>query len=579
MSAPVDIHKPELASPAEDDTPRRWDQPGRCNHDQEPALDWADTDDHDQDQEEADDPRTLKALAVIAAVGGTVLAGIGFTGSYNTLRHLAEVKHFGLFSYAFPVGIDAGILVLLALDLYMLSKRMPKPMLRWMAHLLTAATVAFNAAASGPVLADPLAASMHGVIPCLFIAAVEAARHYIGRRADLLAGATPLGTVPISRWILAPVATPRLARRMRLYNLPYAEAAAQDQQLRIYREGLKQKYGKASWRTAATPDELLPFKLARFGFSVERSLAVPLLEETKQRQREAEAAFQRAEAEIQKVEADVQIRTAQIQAEVQRIKAEGELEIAKAAAEKAAQAEIQKAEAAFQLAEAERQADLELVQERAQARAAELVAEAEQRRVRARIEAEKEQVNWQLEQQKLRSQATEEQRRQQAEAALQAAREEADRKAATAAQQRRIAEDDAARAKAAQEAAEGRAHAAESHARELKAAEEAQRRREEIAASKAREAAALEAEAERRARVAEYEARAVEAAAKARMPQAEWDAHRVAAMIRARGADAVTTKVIEAELGVSAGTAHDRKQRALQLLEEEAAGARQATAS
>ncbi|RIH58187.1 DUF2637 domain-containing protein [Streptomyces sp. SHP22-7] len=84
----------------------------------------------------------------IAIVGGTILAAIGFTGSYNTLRDLAFDRGFGDFSYVFPVGIDAGIVVLYALDLYLIRRHTPWPIVRMVAHLLTVATVVFNAAAA-----------------------------------------------------------------------------------------------------------------------------------------------------------------------------------------------------------------------------------------------------------------------------------------------------------------------------------------------------------------------------------------------------------------------------------------------
>ncbi|MCX5355602.1 DUF2637 domain-containing protein [Streptomyces mirabilis] len=569
MSAPVDFRKLDAVGPADDD-PRPWDVPGpadRHHNDQEPES----GDALAVDTEPDGDPRTMRLLAVIAGVGGLVLAGIGFTGSYNTLRHLAESKNFGSFSYAFPIGIDAGILVLLALDLYMMRKRMPLPILRWAAHGLTAATVAFNAAAAGPVMDDPLAASMHGVIPVLFIIAVEAARHYIGRMADLLAGATPLGSVPLARWILAPLSTPRLARRMRLYNLPYTEVAAQHQQLRIYREGLRQKYeqqGEKSWRKAASANEMLPFKLAPFGFSVEDALGVPLEEETKQIQREAQAAVQRAEAEIQRVKTDVQLGAARIQAEVDKIRAEGQLKIARAEAERDAQAEIQAAEADAQLREAKRQHALKLAEDKAAAEAQELADETEKRRTLARIDREKVQASWGLEQKQMASQATEAERRIQADAAARAQRDEVARRAGIAEQEQRRAEAEAARTKALEEAAEHERQEAEHRAATVNKDLEAQRGREEIATSAAREESAKEEAAERQARAAEHEARAVEAAALARMSQVDWDVQRVAAMIQARGGSAVTVRVIADELGISTGSAQDRKTRAVELLKE-----------
>ncbi|MET8103003.1 DUF2637 domain-containing protein, partial [Streptomyces sp. NPDC005236] len=61
--------------------------------------------------------RMHKILIGIVVAGALVIAGIGFAGSYTAVRELALKKGFGNFSYVFPIGIDAGIGVLLALDL------------------------------------------------------------------------------------------------------------------------------------------------------------------------------------------------------------------------------------------------------------------------------------------------------------------------------------------------------------------------------------------------------------------------------------------------------------------------------
>ena len=55
---------------------------------------------------------TGRLAAGATAAGGATVAGIGFAGSYITLRALALRKGYGWFAYAFPGGIDAGILVL-----------------------------------------------------------------------------------------------------------------------------------------------------------------------------------------------------------------------------------------------------------------------------------------------------------------------------------------------------------------------------------------------------------------------------------------------------------------------------------
>ena len=91
--------------------------------------------------------RTHRILIGVVVFGAVVIAGIGFAGSYAAVRELALQKGFGDFSYVFPIGIDAGICVLLALDLLLTWIRIPFPLLRQTAWLLTAATIAFNGAA------------------------------------------------------------------------------------------------------------------------------------------------------------------------------------------------------------------------------------------------------------------------------------------------------------------------------------------------------------------------------------------------------------------------------------------------
>ncbi|CAM5688281.1 hypothetical protein SANTM175S_04264 [Streptomyces antimycoticus] len=59
---------------------------------------------------------------------------------------------------------------------------------------------------------------MHGVIPVLFVIAVEAARHAIGRIADITADKHIEGP-NASRWLLNPAGTFVLWRRQRLWQI------------------------------------------------------------------------------------------------------------------------------------------------------------------------------------------------------------------------------------------------------------------------------------------------------------------------------------------------------------------------
>ncbi|MBD0842862.1 DUF2637 domain-containing protein [Streptomyces sp. TRM68416] len=205
--------------------------------------------------------RTHRILIGVVVAGAVVIAGIGFAGSYAAVRELAIKKGFGNFSYVFPIGIDAGICVLLALDLLLTWIRIPFPLLRQTAWLLTAATIAFNGAAAWP---DPLGVGMHAVIPVLFVVSVEAARHAIGRIADITADKHMEG-VRLTRWLLSPVPTFLLWRRMKLWELrSYEQVIKLEQERLVYQARLRSRFGRA-WRRKAPVESLMPLRLARYG--------------------------------------------------------------------------------------------------------------------------------------------------------------------------------------------------------------------------------------------------------------------------------------------------------------------------
>ncbi len=205
--------------------------------------------------------RMHRVLIGVVVFGAVIIAGIGFAGSYAAVRELALQKGFGNFSYVFPIGIDAGICVLLALDLLLTWIRIPFPLLRQTAWLLTAATIAFNGAAAWP---DPLGVGMHSVIPILFVVSVEAARHAVGRIADITADKHMEG-VRLTRWLLSPVPTFLLWRRMKLWELrSYEQVIKLEQERLVYQARLRSRFGRA-WRRKAPVESLMPLRLARYG--------------------------------------------------------------------------------------------------------------------------------------------------------------------------------------------------------------------------------------------------------------------------------------------------------------------------
>ncbi|MFJ4990042.1 DUF2637 domain-containing protein [Streptomyces sp. NPDC088732] len=198
------------------------------------------------------------------AAGALIIAAVGFAGSYTAVTDVAENEGFGWFARVLPAGIDAGIGVLLALDLLLTWLRMPYPLLRYTAWLLTIATIVFNAAAAWP---RPIGVGMHAVIPILFVIVTEAARHAIGRAADIVADRS-MDSIRLARWFLAPAATFVLWRRMKLWEVrSYDELIRIEQDRLVYRARLRARYGRA-WRRKAPVEMLLPLRLARYGVAL-----------------------------------------------------------------------------------------------------------------------------------------------------------------------------------------------------------------------------------------------------------------------------------------------------------------------
>ncbi|MCF3132457.1 DUF2637 domain-containing protein [Streptomyces olivochromogenes] len=465
----------------------------------------------------------MAALSLAAALGGTLVGVIGFAMSYSTLAEVALSWGFTeKLAPWFPVGVDASIIAFLALDLYLIRKDTPWPLLRLAAHAMTGATIWFNASSQGRIAADPVKSASHGVMPLLFVIGVEAARRLFIKKAQLEAG-THTDRIPLHRWILSPIATPRFYRRMRLYGVSsYPEMIRRQQELIAYAQWLRRKYtGDLS---KASEDERLPLKMAAYGYTVSEALALP-----EQQEREAEERAE--EAEQRRLDAETRRERAQKKAEADRLEADGELEAVRARVEgKTAQARAQaraQASAAERAAELEEQAMETAVVADSRAREAEgRRKEAEEREAKAAADVRAAE---------LESQAAEK-RKEAAEADRVAAVEgRAIETAKVAEARRRAAEADRAAAETEEAAAEARRRAAESDGL---AAQEAERKA--VADANTQEARKREAEtefvtAERRLAAAEIERRAVEIEDVAKLTPRERAIRKVARMAFAAG--------------------------------------------
>ncbi|ATM24648.1 hypothetical protein SMD44_p10149 (plasmid) [Streptomyces alboflavus] len=198
--------------------------------------------------------------------GSLLIALVGFVGSYTAVRDLAEEKGFGWFAGVFPLGIDIGIITMLALDLALTWVDLKYPLLRHIAWLLTVGTVAFNAFSAYP---DILASIMHAAIPLLFIAITEAVRHAVATATAREAGREDFA-LSLGRWMLAPWSTWLIWRSRKLWpsTIPSYEAALALYQEKLdYRRELRDAYGWR-WRRKAGREELRPLRRSRLGYAV-----------------------------------------------------------------------------------------------------------------------------------------------------------------------------------------------------------------------------------------------------------------------------------------------------------------------
>ncbi|WP_431894654.1 DUF2637 domain-containing protein [Nonomuraea sp. bgisy101] len=199
------------------------------------------------------------AVAVTAGVTG-VLGMLGFVNSFDRVADAAEPS-FGWFSWTVPLGIDLGIAVFSALDIVLARLGMRVRWLRFIPWALTAATVYLNVADYLKVdRIDWFAVVAHALLPLLWVAAVEVGAHVIRKRADLVKPDRMDG-IRRSRWLLAPLPTFALWRRMVLWEVrSYPDALERERDRILARTDLQDRYG-ALWRFKASRRERALYRL------------------------------------------------------------------------------------------------------------------------------------------------------------------------------------------------------------------------------------------------------------------------------------------------------------------------------
>ncbi len=169
------------------------------------------------------------------------VAGIGFSVSFQTVAKLAREHGLPGWPPLYPVGIDVGILALVAEARMLITMKPARSDLapRALAWVLAGFTVWANV--HGAPASDWLGRGLHAVMPCLWVVFLELTRRRLmaSQRADM---------IPLGRWVAAPLQTPVLWQRMRRDDVREYPLALEMEQARLYARDL----------VRAAPDEHRP---------------------------------------------------------------------------------------------------------------------------------------------------------------------------------------------------------------------------------------------------------------------------------------------------------------------------------
>ncbi|MFF8928726.1 DUF2637 domain-containing protein [Streptomyces longwoodensis] len=181
----------------------------------------------------------------LAGVGALAAAGVGALGlisSFDAVSAAAARWGFGE-PWMLPVGIDTAIPVFTVANLLLIRMDMALAWVRFVPWVLTLVTCGLNVAAGTGLWAKVA----HGTMPLLWVVFSEIGAHIYAVRIGAATGRR-MEKIRFSRWLLAPVSTFALWRRMTLWDVTsYSVALACERERLLTRAELHERYGRR-WR-------------------------------------------------------------------------------------------------------------------------------------------------------------------------------------------------------------------------------------------------------------------------------------------------------------------------------------------
>jgi hypothetical protein len=184
----------------------------------------------------------------LAGVGALAAAGVGALGlisSFDAVSAAAARWGFGE-PWMLPVGIDTAIPVFTVANLLLIRMDMALAWVRFVPWALTLITCGLNVASGQGVWAKVA----HGTMPLLWVVFSEIGAHIYAVRIGAATGRR-MEKIRFSRWLLAPLSTFALWRRMTLWEVTsYSLALGCERDRLLARADLRERYGPLwRWKT------------------------------------------------------------------------------------------------------------------------------------------------------------------------------------------------------------------------------------------------------------------------------------------------------------------------------------------
>jgi hypothetical protein len=203
-------------------------------------------------------PPLTKPEMGLAGLGALTAAGVGALGliaSLDAVSSAAARWGFGA-PWMLPVGIDVAIPVFTVANLLLIRMDMALAWVRFVPWALTLVTCGLNVAAGHTLWAKVA----HGTMPLLWVVFSEIGAHVYAVRIGAATGRR-MEKVRFSRWMLAPLSTFALWRRMTLWEITsYSEALKRERERQLARARLRERHGRR-WRSKTPRPERVLLKL------------------------------------------------------------------------------------------------------------------------------------------------------------------------------------------------------------------------------------------------------------------------------------------------------------------------------